>query len=70
MTTTATRKVSTGNAYAAPTAKQLAYAEALAHKAGYRFGIAEARRAKAGRNIIGDIKRDELSALIEWMLAR
>lgn len=52
--------------YDSPTPKQLAYAESLAHKAGYR-GINDARRAKCGKSPVGDIKRGALSDLIDWL---
>lgn len=65
-----TTAVSKANAYAAPTSKQIAYAESLARKAGYRYGIAEARRARTGKNPVGDITRQGLSDLIDWLQTR
>lgn len=58
------------NTYAAPTTKQIAYAESLARQAGYRYGINEARRAKTGKNPVGDITRQNLSDLIDWLQDR
>jgi len=63
-------QVDAKNRYAAPTDKQFAYAESLARKGGYRFGVADARKAMRGKNPVGSIKRSELSELIDWLKNR
>ena len=55
-----------------PTGKQIAYARSLAIKAGYPAGYAvnAARRDMNGKNRIPDMKRQECSDLIEFLLAK
>lgn len=79
MTTTASRKprprkpaadrstVSQANRYAAPTDKQLAYAESLAKQRGYRFGVREAYRDMCGKSRVVQPKRAEIARLIDWL---
>jgi len=54
------------NTYAAPTSKQLAYAESLARKKGYRY-LGQAYKACFGKNKIGGFNRAETSRLIDWL---
>jgi len=52
--------------HAAPTAKQLQFAEALARQAGYRY-LTQAYKAWAGKNKVGGFNRQETSQLIDWL---
>lgn len=52
--------------YADCTPKQVAYAESLARKAGYKY-LAQARTAMNGKNRIGAMKRAECSDLIKFL---
>lgn len=54
------------NTYAAPTSKQLDYAEALARKKGYRY-LSQAYKACFGRNKVNGFNRAETSRLIDWL---
>ena len=54
------------NTYAATTDKQVAYAEALARKAGYSY-LSQAEKACFGRHKVGGLKREQMSRLIEWL---
>jgi len=54
------------NTYAAATDKQIAYAESLARKAGYRF-LSDAEKACFGKRKIGGLKREAVSQLIDWL---
>lgn len=55
------------HSYDAPTEKQLAFAENLAKKAGFRFGVSEAMKAMRGKAKIGAYNRAEMSELIDWL---
>lgn len=54
------------NTHAAPTEKQLRYAESLAAKKGYRY-LSQAYKACYGKNKVGGFNRSETSQLIEWL---
>ena len=64
--------VKQGNAYAEPTPAQLKYAESLAAKAGFprAYAVTAARRAMCGKNPVGGMKRQECSALIDFLTTR
>lgn len=49
-----------------PTDKQVAYAESLARKAGYRF-LDDAEKACFGRRRIQGMNRQNMSDLIDWL---
>lgn len=49
-----------------PTDKQVAYAESLARKAGYRF-LGDAEKACFGRRHIQGMNRQAMSELIDWL---
>lgn len=53
------------NTYAAPTDKQIALAEMLSRKAGFR-ALHAARTAFRG-NKVQDMKREEYSRFIDWL---
>lgn len=54
------------NTYAAPTRKQIEYAEALARKKGYRY-LGQAYKACFGKHKVNDFNREETSRLIDWL---
>jgi len=54
------------NEHAAPTSKQIKFAESLARQAGYRY-LTEAYKAWAGKNKVGGFNRTETSQLIDWL---
>jgi hypothetical protein len=54
------------NIYAAPTDKQLKFAEALASKKGFRH-LSQAYKACFGKNKVGGFNRSETSQLIDWL---
>lgn len=66
---TTTKTTTVKYSYDKVTDRQYAYAESLARKAGYKR-LSDARRDMHGKNKIGDMKRAECSALIDWLLAR
>lgn len=55
--------------YAEPTNKQVAMAESLAKRAGYRF-LSDAFKAMRGKSKIGNLTRGDYSALIDWLQDR
>lgn len=64
--TKTSRPVAVKHQYAPVTDKQRSYLDFLARRAGYR-SIADARRARMGKSPVGDLKRAEASATIEWL---
>lgn len=66
---TKNRPTAVKHTYDAPTPKQIAYAEALAAAAGYRF-LNDAVKDCFGKNPVGGIKREKMSQLITFLQAR
>lgn len=55
--------------HVAATEKQVAYAESLARKSGFRF-LSDAEKACFGKRKVGGLKRADMSRLIDWLAAR
>lgn len=56
------------NTHASTTEKQLAYAESLARRRGYKH-LSDAEKACFGKRKIGGLDRGRMSELIKWLLA-
>ena len=59
-------KVSDANRHADATKAQIAYAHTLAQSRGYR-NFQDARHDMRGKSPVGQIKREEMSLLIDWL---